>query len=540
VNAEELSFGSTKLIKGTIVPQESILPIIVSVSCLAIIYNAFFHKRLHSMWVLKAVLLLCGNTLSFYYPHLVYLTFVFWILLLIVPIQLVLACNRCVESEDFVWANRFARLAAILHPCEEPMILANQCRFLRVLWTKEALQTSRVLPTSLPSELQLLLEARRAALREDWEDCLSILHFRSREDSNDHHSLYLLLIAQCLGELERINELLELFQYCEEFIWKSPTNITRLRMLLLLFAYTGRPQIARRLVSTALARLHSSQKLFWQAVALDYAGQSPLAKEFLLKLRDTDCYLLRTHADRRLTRRVDVAPNPAPAIQELEADSHRMIHFLYGPNPSFPIGLLFVGIVLLTIYTTDSLNLLSLQNLLQLDTIRVLRSFELWRLLSAGFVHVDFDHFLLNSLGLGVLGFFIERRFGTLVFMALFLAGTLAACVLMTLSAFFYGHFGAIGASGGVMCMLGFSLHQCHSAAKRWGSTLAASCRRKLIIALIIQALIDMTFPNISRLGHLGGIITGLIFSLLLTSIDKSDIEPHSSECQSIDKPNYS
>lgn len=495
-------------------PPDLLLTIIVSASCCAIIFIGASNRRLRSMWVLKALLLLCGTTLVFKFPLFCYITFVFWILLLIVPILLVATSVKCLELEELTLAKRFAQVALVLHPFEEPLALVAQCRILKLLGTKEILLNSTTSPTRVPSEFQILLDARRSAFRQDWKSCLSILNFKSCENSETLHALSLLMIAHSLGELERISELLELVEYCDKYRWKDQLDITRLRMLLILFAYTGRTEITQRLVETALAHLDSSTSSFWKAVALDNAGQHALAKEIFSRLQHHDCSLLACHAAHRLARPTETVPYPAPAILELEADSDRVLQFLYGTKPNFPAGLVGVSLILLVIYISNYFKLLPLHSLLRLDTHRVIHDFEVWRLLSAGFIHNDLDHLLFNFLALGVLGFFIERRHGALVLVALFLVGNLAASTFMILSTILYGNFYALGASGATMSMLGFALYQCHKAANRWNLKLAASYRRKLIIVVVLQGLIDATFTDITLLGHLGGIAGGLIFSL--------------------------
>ncbi|GAA3860381.1 rhomboid family intramembrane serine protease [Saccharothrix violaceirubra] len=123
---------------------------------------------------------------------------------------------------------------------------------------------------------------------------------------------------------------------------------------------------------------------------------------------------------------------------------------------------------------------------------------EWWRLLTSGFLHLGVTHLALNMLSLYILGRDLEPAFGRVRFLALYLTSLLGGSVAVYL----FGKLNVpvVGASGAVYGLM--------------GAMLVAVLRLKLnlVPALSVVGLnlvLSVTLPDISLLGHLGGLVIG-------------------------------
>jgi membrane associated rhomboid family serine protease len=121
-----------------------------------------------------------------------------------------------------------------------------------------------------------------------------------------------------------------------------------------------------------------------------------------------------------------------------------------------------------------------------------------WQLITAGFLHVNPIHILMNMFALWVIGRDFERLMGPLRFTAIYFLGVLGGNVAV----FVFGDVNApeAGASGAVFALM--------------GGLLVLVYRLKVnpsqVIGLIVVNLvISVVIPGISLLGHVGGLVTG-------------------------------
>lgn len=153
---------------------------------------------------------------------------------------------------------------------------------------------------------------------------------------------------------------------------------------------------------------------------------------------------------------------------------------------------------------------------------------ERWRLLTAPFLHYNTIHFVMNALGLLYLG----RRIETLarwphvplVFMfSAWLGGELTMLGTPGVQ--------AMGASGGIMGMLGFLLvfEILHK------KLVPRSAKRRLLAALIGTALIGVIgIQFIDNLAHLGGCLAGMAYAAVVFPKSDSTLRPRSNSADRI------
>lgn len=125
---------------------------------------------------------------------------------------------------------------------------------------------------------------------------------------------------------------------------------------------------------------------------------------------------------------------------------------------------------------------------------------EVWRLLTAGFLHANLVHLGVNMFSLWVLGRPLEAALGRARFIGLYLAGLLgssAVAYLLTPPTV-----AVVGASGAIFALLGalFVL------GRRLGLD-----TRSLTGLLVINLVISFAVPGISWQAHVGGLVSGAL-----------------------------
>ncbi|MEV4838941.1 rhomboid family intramembrane serine protease [Nonomuraea sp. NPDC049486] len=146
-----------------------------------------------------------------------------------------------------------------------------------------------------------------------------------------------------------------------------------------------------------------------------------------------------------------------------------------------------------------------IQRLLGMNSLFVALGDEYYRLITAAFVHGGMFHILFNSWALYVIGPYLERAFGHVRFVALYLVSALGGSVLGLWMD--NPRILTVGASGAIFGLFG--------AVFVVGRRLNLDVRG---IAVLIAINLAITFivPGISWTGHIGGLVTGAALSAAL------------------------
>lgn len=138
---------------------------------------------------------------------------------------------------------------------------------------------------------------------------------------------------------------------------------------------------------------------------------------------------------------------------------------------------------------------------------------EWWRLVTYGFMHGNWPHVLINMYALLQAGIFVEYCYGTPRYGLIYLAGLIGGGVAAYLSTIgtqdvTVGASGAILGVFGAMGVLGLKLPQ-----------LRSSLLRYAFFPIVLTLGYGLVVPGISNWGHLGGLIAGGTFALLLNPV---------------------
>lgn len=123
-----------------------------------------------------------------------------------------------------------------------------------------------------------------------------------------------------------------------------------------------------------------------------------------------------------------------------------------------------------------------------------------WQLITAGFLHITPVHIVLNMLSLWWIGKDLERILGRVRFIAVYLVSLFGGGVSVLV---FADPFGPVaGASGAVFGLLGGVLVVVLKLKLNPGSVIAT---------IAINLVLSVAIPGISVLGHLGGLVVGVL-----------------------------
>lgn len=136
---------------------------------------------------------------------------------------------------------------------------------------------------------------------------------------------------------------------------------------------------------------------------------------------------------------------------------------------------------------------------------------QYWRLLTAGLIHIDGLHYLFNMLFLMDVGTWLEFHLKMPRYLVLLLLSGLCSSGLTYLydkrKHLYHLTFGASGFAFGILGYLaGLML---------FGGAVYLETLRSFIPLIVINLFYTFSRKNISKTGHLGGMLAGLLFSLL-------------------------
>ena len=144
---------------------------------------------------------------------------------------------------------------------------------------------------------------------------------------------------------------------------------------------------------------------------------------------------------------------------------------------------------------------------------------EFWRLITYAFLHLNWTHLILNLTLLLWVGRIVERRVGTaraaIIYAVSILVSGVAIFIKYNLAP---GPGAAVGASGGIFGLLAAALILVY---RRDMATFGQDRGLRIGLWACLGAGIAMSFlPGVSYVGHLGGLISGLILGLILAEKD--------------------
>lgn len=132
---------------------------------------------------------------------------------------------------------------------------------------------------------------------------------------------------------------------------------------------------------------------------------------------------------------------------------------------------------------------------------------EYYRLITAMFLHGGLMHLLLNMYALNALGPFVEKVYGSAKYVIIyFVAG-----IVSSIFSYMFSEGISIGASGAIFGLFGAVLIFSLKMKDRVGKGML----KNIVSVIGINIFIGISIPNIDNLAHLGGLVGGILISLM-------------------------
>jgi len=139
----------------------------------------------------------------------------------------------------------------------------------------------------------------------------------------------------------------------------------------------------------------------------------------------------------------------------------------------------------------------------------VLAGNEYWRLFTAGFIHIDVFHLFVNMMALMNIGIMLERLYGKKHYLMILFSGIIVGNAFVFIG---QGNVLTVGISGGLYALLGSLVIYAYDN----GWLKQPQFRNQLIFIFLINLLVNF-MPNISVLGHMGGLMAGLLLGIIFS-----------------------
>lgn len=135
---------------------------------------------------------------------------------------------------------------------------------------------------------------------------------------------------------------------------------------------------------------------------------------------------------------------------------------------------------------------------------------NLWRLISPIFVHIGWEHFLLNGLALYFVGQMGESIWGSLRFLILYILSGLMGNIF---TLFFTPHVVAAGASTSL-----FGVFSAIAITGYFGKNpYLKQVGKSYQVMILLNLFFNIFTPGVSLAGHVGGLVGGVLVAIFLT-----------------------
>src|SRR5690625_221775 len=141
---------------------------------------------------------------------------------------------------------------------------------------------------------------------------------------------------------------------------------------------------------------------------------------------------------------------------------------------------------------------------------------EWWRLITSAFLHIGMIHLLMNMIALFYLGSIVEKTFGTVRFIVIYIFSIIGGSLI---SFTFHTNVSA-GASGAIFGLFGALLFFTIVYKQVFFKTMG----KNLLLLLMINIIFGIIFPGIDMGAHIGGLVTGFLTAGMLYVPNKKNI----------------
>lgn len=173
-------------------------------------------------------------------------------------------------------------------------------------------------------------------------------------------------------------------------------------------------------------------------------------------------------------------------------------------KPYVTIGIILINAIVYLLSLVYSGDVIGTMGGLQADLVK---SGDLYRLITAPFIHLSLMHILLNMYALYVIGIQLESFYGSVKYLIIYLFSAITGSLL---SMAFLGEAWSIGASGAIFGLFGALLYFGY----HYRVYLGNAMKSQIIPIILLNLVIGFAIPGIDQFAHLGGLAGGVIMSM--------------------------
>ncbi|WP_105618524.1 rhomboid family intramembrane serine protease [Vallitalea okinawensis] len=158
--------------------------------------------------------------------------------------------------------------------------------------------------------------------------------------------------------------------------------------------------------------------------------------------------------------------------------------------------------------------------ILGLNSIRLFNNYEVWRLFTSMFTHLDFSHLIFNMFNLFIFGSRLEKYMGSTKYTVVYLFTGLVAGLCSATATYLYQPYiyqlnvYAIGASGAIFGIMGSALAMTYTS----GESIEGLNSFMIFMMSIIGIFMGIMGTNIDNIAHIAGFISGFAFTKIIMS----------------------
>lgn len=150
------------------------------------------------------------------------------------------------------------------------------------------------------------------------------------------------------------------------------------------------------------------------------------------------------------------------------------------------------------------------------NNILLVKSGEVWRILTCAFLHVGLIHLVVNMYSLMVIGPSVERLLGKWRFVFIYLVSAISASLMSLV--FSEVNIVSVGASGAIFGLMGSLIYFGY----HYRMYLRDAIRNQIIPVVFFNLLIGFMMSGIDNAAHIGGLIGGYLATMAIGIKDKS------------------
>ncbi len=351
----------------------------------------------------------------------------------------------------------------------------------------------------------------------DWQSCLQWFNDQIDKKILFSNALLLTYYIRTLGETGQLNQLFQNLLTVQSILLKHKKYSYISQIKLYAFAFSGQIVAIKNLLQSELSFYPKYLQMFWLITAQTVTNQNNDNDKTLLTTYLDNHYILKSSIEWR-RKKISI-----PFLNRIKNSDYKILYeinlkdkknyniFKFKNNKITLFFIIINGLGFITeIIFGGSENLKSLYQLGALVPMVVWQG-EVWRLITANFLHYGWGHFLMNMFALYIIGNLVESLSNKCHYFVIYLFSGIGSMFAFSCLALYTNtvDYILVGASASIMGLVG-SLTAIFL--RKWLQDKSPIHRKRLLIMILVislQLVSDLLIPQVSMLSHLFGLLIG-------------------------------